>query len=230
MHHFFVHIENPMTSTGLYMGGIMEKRIVCFGDSNTWGYNTENHSRFPESVRWTRKLQALLPEYAVVEEGLCGRTTVFADPLNDGMRGLDYLKPCLSSHSPLHALIITLGTNDCKERYSATAKNIAQGMQRLVRLAKQAEVWLDIPNIIVVAPPPMPKGVENGFYANEMGKCSEKSYHLARHYESIAHEEGVLFLNLDGIADMNEIDFMHFTPNSMDKIAAALAKLVKEHF
>ena len=33
------------------------KEIVCFGDSNTWGYNPTDKSRYPGSVRWTGVLQ-----------------------------------------------------------------------------------------------------------------------------------------------------------------------------
>lgn len=119
----------------------MRKRIVCYGDSNTWGYDAVTDGRFPEEVRWTGKLQELLgEEYCIIEEGLCGRTTVFEDPLNEGLNGLTYLYPCLMSHGPLDLLVIMLGTNDSKERFSATPKNIADGMKRLVKKQKKQKM------------------------------------------------------------------------------------------
>ena len=55
----------------------MRKRIVCFGDSNTWGLNAETMRRFPEEVRWPCLLQEKLgDEYQIIEEGLPGRTSV----------------------------------------------------------------------------------------------------------------------------------------------------------
>lgn len=65
------------------------KQILCFGDSNTWGYDGESRERLPWGVRWTSLLQEKLnkEEYRVIEEGLCGRTTVFEDPLRDGRKG-----------------------------------------------------------------------------------------------------------------------------------------------
>ena len=49
------------------------KTIVCFGDSNTHGYNNKNGKRFSEHVRWPMVLQDLLgEEYLVREEGLSG--------------------------------------------------------------------------------------------------------------------------------------------------------------
>ena len=54
--------------------------ILCYGDSNTYGYNPVNGLRYPKDVRWTGVLQKLLGEqYAVIEEGCNGRTTVFED-------------------------------------------------------------------------------------------------------------------------------------------------------
>ena len=67
----------------------MKKHIVCLGDSNTHGYCADpagcadsGLARFNENERWTCLLQkALGEEYLVIEEGLCGRTTVFDDPV-----------------------------------------------------------------------------------------------------------------------------------------------------
>ena len=62
----------------------MAKTIVCFGDSNTHGYNSQNMGRFTEKERWTCLLAEMLgEEYLVREEGMGGRTTVFDDPLFD---------------------------------------------------------------------------------------------------------------------------------------------------
>jgi lysophospholipase L1-like esterase len=77
----------------------MKKRVVCFGDSNTWGYNAENISRFPKNIRWTGVLANLLgDEFQIIEEGLCGRTSVVDDPLFEGLNGYSYIYLCLMSH------------------------------------------------------------------------------------------------------------------------------------
>ena len=67
--------------------------ILCYGDSNTYGYNPVNGLRYPKDVRWTGVLQKLLGEqYAVIEEGCNGRTTVFEDIAEPWKAGLGYLK------------------------------------------------------------------------------------------------------------------------------------------
>ena len=63
------------------------KKILCYGDSNTWGYDQrkttpEVMARYEDTVRWTGRLEMELgKDYRVIEAGYCGRTTVFDDPL-----------------------------------------------------------------------------------------------------------------------------------------------------
>ena len=58
---------------------VAAKRIVCYGDSNTWGSDPATRDRFPPDVRWTGVLARELGDgYQIIEEGLPGRTTVEA--------------------------------------------------------------------------------------------------------------------------------------------------------
>ena len=93
----------------------MKRHVICLGDSNTHGYcgaqegETLCGGRFSEAERWPCLLQrALGEEYLVIEEGLCGRTTVFPDPLEPGLDAISYLRPCLLSHAPVSLLILML--------------------------------------------------------------------------------------------------------------------------
>ena len=208
----------------------MRKRVLCYGDSNTWGFNAMNENvygqRFPEEVRWTGRLQTLLGEnWTVIEEGLCGRTTVFEDPLREGLNGLQYLGPCLATHNPLDYLILMLGTNDCKARFSALPKNIADGLGRLIVKAKQACVWRDQPQILVIAPPPIRKGNDTSEIGRDMGVCSEKSAMLSKEYRLWAEAEGCIFLDAASVAGMN--DFMHMDDVSHERLAESIAGILK---
>ncbi|SHJ55584.1 SGNH/GDSL hydrolase family protein [Hespellia stercorisuis] len=207
----------------------MGKRIVCFGDSNTWGYDAVTNGRFPDDVRWTGILKKLLGEnYTIIEEGLCGRTTVLEDPLNEGMNGLKYLNPCLMSHSEIDYLVIMLGTNDCKQRYALTAKNIADGLKRLIIKAKETPAWAKKPQILVVAPAPIEPECEQSPVAGEMGICSEKSRALAKEMKLCAKELGCDFFDAEQIGTMNQIDHMHLDKESHARLAEALASMIRE--
>jgi lysophospholipase L1-like esterase len=78
----------------------MTKRVLCYGDSNTWGFDPVSKKRIDYQERWTGLLQNELGEaYQVLEEGLNGRTTVWNDPIEGYKNGLEYLVPCIESHS-----------------------------------------------------------------------------------------------------------------------------------
>lgn len=113
------------------------KRIVCFGDSNTWGFIGGTRQRFDEDTRWTGLLQTLLGDgYAVVEEGLNGRTTVFRNPFVPHTNAADHIRPVLLSAAPIDLLIMMLGTNDFQLQIAATPSAAAQGVGLLVEEAR----------------------------------------------------------------------------------------------
>lgn len=213
----------------------MKKHILCLGDSNTHGYCAEPADcadggiRFNEDERWTCLLQkALGDDYLVTEEGLSGRTTVFADPLHENMDVLSYVYALLKSHEYIDLLIIMLGTNDTKERLNASAATIGWGMERLVRKAMTVDCWAPgaKPNILIVSPPPVGKGVETSAVAEEMGVGAvEKSEKLAAYYRQKAELLGVHFMDAAG-CEFNEVDFMHLTRKGHRQLTDRFAALV----
>ena len=175
----------------------MKKHVLCLGDSNTHGYCADPTDcadggiRFNEEERWTCRLQTALGSgYLVTEEGLSGRTTVFADPIHESMDALSVAYALLKSHEVIDLLIIMLGTNDVKERFGANAACIAAGLERLILKCKSVDCWgAKAPNILVVAPP----RIKEGFHDPVMGEgCVEKSAGVAEQFRVIAERQGVL--------------------------------------
>ena len=208
----------------------MKKHIVCFGDSNTHGYCADpadcadGGARFNESERWTCLLQkALGEEYLVLEEGLSGRTTVFADPLHESMDAVSVAYPVLMSHEPVDLLVIMLGTNDTKERFAANAAAIAVGMERLIQKCQSTPCWgAKGPNLLLVCPPPLGAG----FHDEVMGKgCVEKSVALPPYLKAVAERNGCAFFDAKD-CEMNGVDFTHLTKAGHAKLAQELARIV----
>lgn len=212
------------------------KTIVCFGDSNTHGYCGETGGRFAPDVRWTGVLQKLLgEEYAVKEEGLGGRTTVFDDPVFEGMSGLEFITVALMTHEPVDLLIVMLGTNDTKERFGAGPGAIAKGMERLLTKAMNtgAAFTEGKPNILCICPPPITGGNEAAFDDGEMGRgVVQKSEKLAKYYEESARLLGCHFLNAGNIPgmEMNSVDHMHLTKKGHKLLAENVARKIEEIF
>ncbi len=213
----------------------LKKHIVCYGDSNTHGYcadpsdSADGGIRFNEDERWPCLLQkALGSKYQVIEEGLNGRTTVFHDPVREGMSGLDTIYPCLMSHKSVDLLILMLGVNDTKERYCANPTVISLGLERLVEKAKAVPAWAGgRPNILIISPAHIGEGIYRTPGWDSMGAgCAEKSRELAPLFAAVAERQGCAFLDAEGIAECNEVDFMHLSRSGHAHLAEKLAKLV----
>ena len=86
------------------------KQILAFGDSNTWGLIPGTWDRYPEHIRWTGILRkAVLPlGFRILEDGVCGRTTVFDDPGRPLRRGIDSI-PRYKDIEGISLVILMLG-------------------------------------------------------------------------------------------------------------------------
>ena len=201
--------------------------IVAFGDSNTWGYDPAKGQRFAPEVRWTGVMRkALGAGYAVIEEGLNGRTTVFDDPIEPGRCGLDYLPPCLLSHAPLDLVILSLGCNDMKKRFSATPGDIAGGAERLIEAAlfSRANPEGKAPKVLMVAPPPTAKLTA---FAEMFDGADEKSRKLGARYGALAKAMGVAFLDAGAVIRCSDLDGIHYEADQHKKLGKAMAEAVR---
>jgi lysophospholipase L1-like esterase len=201
--------------------------IVCFGDSNTWGYDPATQTRFARDVRWTGVMQRELgPDHVVIEEGLNGRTTVFEDPIEPDRRGAAYLPPCLRSHAPLDLLIISLGCNDMKARFGMNAADFARGIDRLIVIARQEQVSPSggAPAILVVAPPPIAK--LTGF-AEVFAGAAEKSRDLAARFAAVAEQRGVGFVDAGEFIRCSDLDGIHYEADQHAILGRVMAEAVR---
>ncbi len=208
------------------------KRIVCYGDSNTWGYTPGTGARYPEDVRWTGRLQrALGPDYAVIEEGMNGRTTIYEDPTDPDRNGKKHLRACLMSQAPVDVLILMLGTNDLKTRFFLTAKDVADGAANLVKMAKSAEYGRagQPPRILLAAPPLIGEGIAHSPFGEGMGGWTavERSRQFGAYYEKAARELGVAFIDIGQVAAGGEVDAIHLTAQAHAAIAQAMEQAVR---
>jgi lysophospholipase L1-like esterase len=201
--------------------------IVCFGDSNTWGYGPEDKSRYSRDVRWTGVLQARLgPEFHVVEEGQNGRTTVWDDPVEGEKNGLRYLGPCLETHKPFHLLIIMLGTNDLKRRFSVPASDIARSAARLAALAAGGDCGPGggPPEVLMVCPPPLARLSE---FAEMFEGGGAKSRRLSKHFAEQAREVGCWHFDAGRVVRTSAIDGVHWEARYHAAFGEAIAEEVK---
>ncbi len=200
------------------------KNILCFGDSNTYGLIPNTNGRYPFEVRWTGILAQKLgfQDYHVIEEGLCGRTTMFDDPLRDGRCGVKILPAILETHYPIDLTIIMLGTNDCKTIYGATAEIIAKGVARLINqvrsVAKESK-------ILLVSPIHLGNNIEN--FDSEFSDFSvEVSKNIAGSYRKTSEIEKVYFLDASEVCEPSVDDEEHLNEKGHRLFAEAMLKTI----
>jgi lysophospholipase L1-like esterase len=201
--------------------------ILAFGDSNTWGYDPARGVRFAPEVRWTGVMAAALgSEHRVIEEGLNGRTTVFADPIEPDRRGADYLPPCLRSHAPLDLLILALGCNDMKGRFNVSAAEIAFGAERLVLMAQAEAVGPNggVPRMLLVAPPPVAK---LSAFADMFRGAEPKSREIAARYAEVAERRGIGFVDAGQFIHCSDLDGIHYEAAEHAILGRAMAQAVR---
>jgi lysophospholipase L1-like esterase len=203
------------------------KTILCYGDSNTWGFDPANpDARFPREVRWPVRLASGLgPGFEVVAEGLNGRTATLDSPVADGRNGLTYLMPCLHSHAPLDLVVIYLGTNDLGDRYGLPAPDVAGSVARLVRVVRASESGAEgaAPPVLVICPPPFARVDPEGSFAHS----GEKSRQVGRYFAEMTVLLGCELLDLDGVAAYSDLDGIHLDADGHAAVAAAVEPVVR---
>jgi Lysophospholipase L1 and related esterases len=208
--------------------------ILCFGDSNTYGWDPEHLSRYPLEIRWPGALQRELGSgYRVIEEGCGGRTAVMDDGLETFVSGMKYLEPCMRSHCPLDRVIVMLGTNDLKRRYGLSAADIANGVTKLCdAVAAILRFEQDGPPIITLVSPIRlgPRLVESKDWYEifDFDAGIARSRELPDLFRRAAEARGWGFLDAGSIAEPSPLDSVHMTAEGHAALAGALARMIRE--
>ena len=221
------------------------KSILCFGDSNTWGFNPDGGGRLPHHTRWPNQLENLLNRQAssrpwrTIEDGLNSRTWLLDDPIGSARYGAQYscsgrsgLMTSLHTHKPIDVVILALGCNDCKDYLNLSAEQITDCARILIHdirsglncgPRKQPE---QPPRIVLMTPPRMiitPQSLAWGYEG-----ADRKSQALAGRYLQLARELDVLAFDVQTVASPSSLDGIHFDSQSQAAIASGLADLIDQ--
>ena len=192
------------------------KKVLCFGDSNTYGFIPESGKRYDKSMRWTGVLQTLCPEVEIIEAGCNNRTAFCDNPAGLMQTGYKILQQLLSND--IDTVILFIGTNDLQFAYNPTKDAIHAGITNLVKIAKGKR-------IILAAPPVLTNNIFNGYFACLFDQTSiDKSYLLGEIYEAIAREQNCEFIDFAKIAKVSQKDGLHLEPEEHKKLANEIAK------
>lgn len=213
------------------------KTILCFGDSNTWGYDPAATAaapfpiRHPHDVRWTGILaRELGDEWRVIEEGQNGRTTVHDDPFNVARNGKEFLPACLESHKPIDIVVMMLGTNDLKNMFSVSPGEIATGASVLANMILQSNAGLNgkAPRLLLVCPAAIGDMSRAPEIAEKFSDAKARSQALPKRYEAVAAQLGCAYLNSQEVVEPSPLDGIHLEAGEHTKLGKAIAAAVKK--
>jgi lysophospholipase L1-like esterase len=214
------------------------KNILCFGDSNTYGFDIDSYDmktsqagRLPFDVRWPGRVQLQLgAEYRVIEAGLNGRAIMMEDPFKPYRKGIQSLPAALDCQSPLDLVILHLGVNELKTYFNLSAGMIARGIENMILLSQMSYNCSPVPQVLVIAPPPVGKNIEKSLFGDQFGSLAyEKSLLFGRQYQAVAEKHGCGFLDAGKLGfELNPIDELHYCAADHAKLANAAAVKIVE--
>lgn len=200
-----------------------EYKILCYGDSNTWGFSPRTGSRFPTDIRWPGVLRRCLGEgYTVIEDGLNGRTLcsfgMDADPLN----GSEHLITVVKAHKDVDLLIIYLGINDLfvDPEISVPSMNL-----ELAETIDTVQKFRPSMKVLVLSPLPVNAGIEHHAYYHEQ---IEKSFHLSGEFESVAKKTGCDFMDPSQVISASRDDGVHIDAEEHIKLGLHVCTVVRD--
>lgn len=194
------------------------KRILCYGDSNTWGSDAEE-GRLVYEKQWPNILKHLSDDtLCVVQEGLGGRTAGDRKDPRKYLNGQLSYEVAIRSAWPVDVVVLSLGTNDLKTKYSATAKEIAKDLLWYIEKTNEVNRLENepMPQFIFIAP------------ANFI---PTRDYYFAE--ESVRQELITLMKNFTyPTIVLNDLemsrDGVHYAESAHVRVAGEVFKTVKE--
>ena len=199
------------------------KKIICYGDSNTFGFNTVDNSRFDENTRWTSVLQKKLgAEYEVINEGMCDRTGFVANPKGFIFSAQEHFPELISQTGEIDILILWVGTNDLQSQYDISSEIIEKGLDNLINIAKAKAK-----NIIIIPPVILNEKILDGNFSYQFDRTGiVKSRKIGDIFKTMANIYNCKYFDINKITIPSDIDGLHYDENSHKLIGKKMADFI----
>ena len=203
------------------------KTILCYGDSNTFGFNPKDASRYDKDTRWTGILQSNLgEEYKVINEGANNRTGFTDNPQGDFFSAQKHYPELISKAETIDIIILAIGTNDLQFLYETNSDTFKQGLEKLITVSKAKTN-----NIIIIPPVKLGDNILKGFFKIQFDQTSiTKSQTIGEIYKKLAQIHNCEIFDINEFTLPAEIDGLHYSPKSHKMIADNLAKFILSKF
>lgn len=197
------------------------KKILCYGDSNTYGFNPATGERYNQNIRWPGVLKNLLSDkYEIIEEG-CNNRCGFVDNPGGFIYSAQRHFPTVLKND-IDILILALGTNDLQFQYSITFETIEQNLENLIKSAESI-----VSQIIIVPPVILHEEILHGYFSTMFDLSSiDKSYKIGHIYADVAQKHKCHFIDFNEFVKPSNFDGLHYSEHSHKIIAQKLYEYI----
>ena len=199
------------------------KKIICYGDSNTFGYNPKDGSRYDENIRWTSILQNNLTEYEVINEGMCDRTGFVDNNKGFLFSAQKHFPKLIEKFKDIDMLILWIGTNDLQFQYDINMETVEKGLENLIKIAQEK-----VEDIIIIPPVILNEKILDGYFKIQFDETSiVKSRKIGKIFKTIANAYYCSCFDINEYAMPSDFDGLHYDEISHKIIADKLADFIK---
>ena len=202
------------------------KKILCYGDSNTYGFIPSSGKRYDKDTRFGGILTSILSsDFEIIEEGMNNRTGFCRNPEGLKQSGGEYLSIYLQNHRDIDICILALGTNDFQFFYNIDENIIREGLQNLINSIR---IYNPNARIIIVPPVKITQNILKSYFSMMFNQESiEKIQKMFPIFKNTAQANNCLYFDFNLITEPSDTDGLHYTKESHKLIAEHLAEFIK---
>lgn len=203
------------------------KKILCYGDSNTFGFIPKTCGRYDKNKRWSGILSELLKsKYEILEEGMNNRTGFFKNPEGLKQSGGEYLSIYLQNHRDIDICILSLGTNDAQFFYNLDRKITELGLMNLINAIREVN---SNTKIVIVPPVKITENILHSGFAMMFNSDSiERIREVFDVFKIIADKENCYYFDFNEIVSPSQEDGIHYSEEAHKIIADNLFEFISK--
>ena len=193
------------------------KKIICYGDSNTYGAHGFNGGRYSENERWTGLIEKAM-DCKVVNAGQNGRE------IPTDRWDMAEVRQLLAQEAPFDLFVIMLGSNDLLMMFRSGMPKIVARMESFLKeVLQMPEISGDGRKVLLIAPPP----TQLSRYGADGERFDRISLEFADSYLDLANKLNVRFADAGSWHVGVGPDGVHFTADGHKKYAEGLEKVLR---
>jgi len=166
-------------------------------------------------------------KYAIIEDGLNGRTVLNASPVNIMANGIECIRSVVHNYMPFDIAIIGLGINDVFIIEDVTVSEISRGIEEIIDIIRENHKvsGFKFPEIIIMSPPAFNTSIDGvQFFELPINKLKS----LPDAYRELSVKKNCMFFNASDYVTGSPLDGSHLEAVSHKLLAERIAEFITD--